>query len=87
MEEANKFVVSLFFFLNFCLVNWQLKVMQQTIEELNKEQESLIDIFAEERDRREREEENLRKKIKVSSLSFMHFIILSETLNGTNLCE
>lgn len=77
----------LFFFLNFCLVNWQLKVMQQTIEELNKEQESLIDIFAEERDRREREEENLRKKIKVSSLSFMHFIILSGTLNGTNLCE
>ncbi|GAY56283.1 protein MICRORCHIDIA 4 [Citrus sinensis] len=45
----------------------QLKVMQQTIEELNKEQESLIDIFAEERDRREREEENLRKKIKDAS--------------------
>lgn len=45
----------------------QLQVAQQTIEELNKEQESLIDIFAEERDRREREEENLRKKIKDAS--------------------
>lgn len=85
METANKLVVS--FFLNFCLVHWQLQVAQQTIEELNKEQESLIDIFAEERDRREREEENLRKKIKVSFLTFMHFTILLQTLNGANLCK
>ncbi|KAL5791544.1 hypothetical protein ACOSP7_000138 [Xanthoceras sorbifolium] len=45
----------------------QLLQAQHKIEELNKEQESLIDIFSEERDRREREEENLRKKIKDAS--------------------
>ncbi|KAK0590553.1 hypothetical protein LWI29_028735 [Acer saccharum] len=45
----------------------QLQEAQHKIEELNKEQESLIDIFSEERDRREREEENLRKKIKDAS--------------------
>jgi phage shock protein A len=41
----------------------QLEKAQQKIEELNKEQESLIDIFAEERDRRENEETNLKKKL------------------------
>uniref|UniRef100_A0A2N9HVP4 Uncharacterized protein n=1 Tax=Fagus sylvatica TaxID=28930 RepID=A0A2N9HVP4_FAGSY len=41
----------------------QLDKAQQKIEELNKEQESLIDIFAEERDRRENEETNLKKKL------------------------
>ncbi|KAJ9163926.1 hypothetical protein P3X46_023548 [Hevea brasiliensis] len=45
----------------------QLKEAQQKIEELNKEQESLIDIFSEERDRRDLEEENLRKKLKDAS--------------------
>ncbi|CAO2818298.1 unnamed protein product [Amaranthus hypochondriacus] len=37
------------------------------IEELNKEQESLIDIFSEERDRRDGEEENLRKRLRDAS--------------------
>ncbi|XP_021775820.1 protein MICRORCHIDIA 7-like [Chenopodium quinoa] len=37
------------------------------IEELNKEQESLIDIFSEERDRRDVEEENLRKRLRDAS--------------------
>lgn len=37
------------------------------IEELNKEQESLIDIFSEERQRRDHEEETLRKKLKDAS--------------------
>ncbi|OAY30716.2 protein MICRORCHIDIA 7 isoform X2 [Manihot esculenta] len=45
----------------------QLKEAQQKIEELNKEQESLIDIFSEERDRRDKEEEKLRKKLKDAS--------------------
>ncbi|KAF2311529.1 hypothetical protein GH714_024598 [Hevea brasiliensis] len=45
----------------------QLKEAQQKIEELNKEQESLIDIFSEERDRRDKEEESLRKKLKDAS--------------------
>lgn len=43
----------------------QLKAAELKIEELNKEQESLIDIFSEERDRRETEERNLRKKLQV----------------------
>lgn len=37
------------------------------IEDMNKEQESLIDIFSEERERRDIEEENLRKKLKDAS--------------------
>ncbi|XP_059443373.1 protein MICRORCHIDIA 7-like [Corylus avellana] len=41
----------------------QLQVAQEKIEELNREQESLIDIFAEERDRRENEEKFLKKKL------------------------
>jgi hypothetical protein len=43
----------------------QLEVAQEKIEELNREQESLIDIFAEERDRRENEEKVLKKKLQV----------------------
>lgn len=42
----------------------QLQEAQTKIEEMNKEQESLIDIFSEERDRRDVEEENLRKKLR-----------------------
>ncbi|KAJ6676445.1 PROTEIN MICRORCHIDIA 7 [Salix viminalis] len=45
----------------------QLQEAQQKVEELNKEQESLIDIFSEERIRRDQEEENLRKKLKDAS--------------------
>ncbi|KAL9335424.1 hypothetical protein Peur_072605 [Populus x canadensis] len=45
----------------------QLQESQQKLEELNKEQESLIDIFSEERDRRDQEEESLRKKLKDAS--------------------
>ncbi|KAJ8772487.1 hypothetical protein K2173_027664 [Erythroxylum novogranatense] len=42
----------------------KLQEAQEKAEELNKEQESLIDIFSEERERRDKEEENLRKKLK-----------------------
>uniref|UniRef100_A0A0A0LTZ4 Morc S5 domain-containing protein n=2 Tax=Cucumis sativus TaxID=3659 RepID=A0A0A0LTZ4_CUCSA len=45
----------------------QLTAAELKIEELSKEQESLIDIFSEERDRRETEEHNLRKKLKEAS--------------------
>ncbi|KAJ6970814.1 hypothetical protein D5086_028556 [Populus alba] len=45
----------------------QLQEAQRKLEELNKEQESLIDIFSEERVRRDQEEENLRKKLKDAS--------------------
>ncbi|KAG2675408.1 hypothetical protein I3760_12G003200 [Carya illinoinensis] len=41
----------------------QLRTVLEKIEELNNEQESLIDIFAEERDRRENEETSLKKKL------------------------
>lgn len=43
----------------------QVEELKQKIEELNKDQERLIDIFSEERQRRDMEEENLRKKLKV----------------------
>lgn len=46
----------------------QLQTAQEKIEELNREQESLIDIFAEERDRRDNEEKNLKKKLQVQYL-------------------
>jgi hypothetical protein len=57
----------------------QLKEAQRKLEELNKEQESLIDIFSEERVRRDQEEENLRKKLKViciTSPPFHHWVEL-----------
>ncbi|XP_077251675.1 protein MICRORCHIDIA 4-like [Tasmannia lanceolata] len=38
--------------------------LERKIEEANKEQEALIDIFSEERNRRDEEEENLRKRLK-----------------------
>ncbi|KAK9705251.1 hypothetical protein RND81_07G042900 [Saponaria officinalis] len=45
----------------------KLQEAKGRIEELNKEQESLIDIFSEERDRRDNEEENLRKRLRDAS--------------------
>ncbi|XP_057417172.1 protein MICRORCHIDIA 7-like [Lotus japonicus] len=45
----------------------QLQDAQQKIEELNKEQETLIDVFSEERDRRDSEEKNLRKRLQDAS--------------------
>lgn len=45
----------------------QLKDVERKFEELNKEQETLIDVFAEERDRRETEEKSLRKKLQDAS--------------------
>ncbi|XP_074567187.1 protein MICRORCHIDIA 7-like [Curcuma longa] len=45
----------------------QLEEAKQKLEEANKEQDALIDVFAEERNRRVKEEENLRKKLKDAS--------------------
>ncbi|KAI3977215.1 hypothetical protein MKX01_035945 [Papaver californicum] len=45
----------------------KLKESEEKIVEMNKEQEAFIDIFAEERCRREKEEENLRSKLKDAS--------------------
>ncbi|XP_058195614.1 protein MICRORCHIDIA 7-like isoform X2 [Rhododendron vialii] len=44
------------------------------IEEMNKEQENLIDIFSEERERRDIEEENLRTKLKEASNTIKELI-------------
>lgn len=53
----------------------QLHKANRKIQELVKEQDSLIDIFSEERERRDIEEENLRKKLKVS-LRICYMILL-----------
>ncbi|KAL6280855.1 hypothetical protein ACE6H2_017736 [Prunus campanulata] len=45
----------------------QLQAAQQKIVEMNKEQETLIGIFSEERERRDNEEANLRKKLQDAS--------------------
>ncbi|KAJ4973725.1 hypothetical protein NE237_006899 [Protea cynaroides] len=45
----------------------QVKEAEQKLELANKEQEALIDIFSEERCRRDSEEENLREKLKTTS--------------------
>ncbi|XP_021286703.1 protein MICRORCHIDIA 7-like [Herrania umbratica] len=52
----------------------ELKGAQEKIEQLNFEQESLINIFSEERDRRDKEEENLRKKLKDASNTIQELI-------------
>ncbi|XP_050224107.1 protein MICRORCHIDIA 7-like [Mercurialis annua] len=64
-----------------------LEEAYQKIEELNKEQESLIDIFSEERDRRDKEEENLRKKFKDASNTIQQLldkVRLLEKMKSTN---
>ena len=43
----------------------QLIDAEKKLEELNNEQETLIDVFAEERDRRDAEEKKLRNKLEV----------------------
>jgi hypothetical protein len=40
--------------------------LERQLETANKEQEALIDIFSEERSRRDEEEESLKEKLKVS---------------------
>ena len=45
---------------------FQVEDLQRQLESATKEQEALIDIFSEERNRRDQEEESLRKKLKVS---------------------
>lgn len=42
---------------------------------MNKEQDTLIDVFTEERTRRDLEEDNLRKKLKVIFLSIFIFLL------------
>ncbi|KAK6920478.1 hypothetical protein RJ641_014156 [Dillenia turbinata] len=65
----------------------QLQEARQKILELNKEQESLIDIFSEERERRDTEEDNLRKKLKDASNTIqdlLHKVKLLERIKSSN---
>ncbi|XP_024976777.1 protein MICRORCHIDIA 7-like [Cynara cardunculus var. scolymus] len=52
----------------------QLEEAKEKSEILNKEQESIIDIFAEERDRRDIEEEALRKKLKEATATIQNLV-------------
>ncbi|KAL0342297.1 UNVERIFIED_CONTAM: protein MICRORCHIDIA 4 [Sesamum calycinum] len=52
----------------------QLQEATRKYDELSKEQESLIDIFSEERQRRDIEEENLRKKLKDASITIQQLL-------------
>ncbi|XP_031490649.1 protein MICRORCHIDIA 7-like [Nymphaea colorata] len=58
----------------------QLEEYKRKLEAASKEQESLIDIFAEERNRRDREEETLRKKLKDA------YTTVQELLQKQQLC-
>ncbi|XP_010239739.1 protein MICRORCHIDIA 7 isoform X2 [Brachypodium distachyon] len=53
--------------------------LQRQLETANKEQEALIDIFSEERSRRDEEEENLREKLKEASSTIQELL---EKLNA-----
>ena len=64
--QLKKLIILILVLVNCFFIFDQLQTAQQKIEELNKEQESLIDIFSEERDRRDNEERNLRQKLLVS---------------------
>ncbi|GAB4845779.1 Protein MICRORCHIDIA 4 [Ancistrocladus abbreviatus] len=61
----------------------KLQAAERKIDELNKEQESLIDIFSEERDRRDIEEENLRKKLKDASNTIQELLDKMRHLENT----
>ncbi|GAV81580.1 HATPase_c_3 domain-containing protein [Cephalotus follicularis] len=52
----------------------ELEEARKKIEQLNKEQESLIDIFSDERNRRDKEEENLRKRLKEASNTIQELV-------------
>ncbi|KAI3673623.1 hypothetical protein L6452_39747 [Arctium lappa] len=52
----------------------QLEEAKEKSEILNKEQESIIDIFAEERDRRDIEEDALRKKLKEATATIQDLV-------------
>jgi len=53
--------------------------LQRQLESATKEQEALIDIFSEERNRRDQEEESLRKKLKDASATIQDLL---EQLNA-----
>ncbi|EMS56221.1 hypothetical protein TRIUR3_06431 [Triticum urartu] len=53
----------------------RLEDLQRQLDTANKEQEALIDIFSEERSRRDEEEENLRQKLKEASNTIQELLL------------
>lgn len=47
------------------LLSLQVQTLKDKLEDVEQEQASLIDVFAEDRDRRDKEEEDLRNKLEV----------------------
>lgn len=65
------------------LLSLKIQTTKDKLEEMEKEQGSLIDIFSEDRDRRDKEEENLRNKLEVLIRSnHISLNIHSESRNG-----
>ncbi|KAL6559602.1 hypothetical protein OROGR_004719 [Orobanche gracilis] len=62
------------------VANTELQEATRKYEELYKEQGSLIDIFSEERERRDKEEENLRKKLKDASNTIQQLLDKTRSL-------
>ncbi|XP_058103032.1 protein MICRORCHIDIA 7-like isoform X2 [Magnolia sinica] len=56
------------------LLKAQFHELEEKLEAANKEQEALIDIFSEERSRRDKEEEILRKKLKDASTTIQELL-------------
>lgn len=62
----------------------RMENVQRQLETANEEQEALVDIFSEERIRRDQEEENLRKKLKEASSTIQDLL---EQLNAARNCS
>ncbi|XP_058093063.1 protein MICRORCHIDIA 7-like [Magnolia sinica] len=63
----------------------QMREWERKLEEANREQEALIDIFSEERNRRDKEEENLRKKLKDATITIQELIEKAASNNTTKI--
>ncbi|ESQ54815.1 hypothetical protein EUTSA_v10024553mg [Eutrema salsugineum] len=61
----------------------EVKLARETIEEMSKEKESLIEIFSEERDRRDGEEEILRNKLEEASNMIEELLNKIKKLEGS----
>ncbi|CAH8384654.1 unnamed protein product [Eruca vesicaria subsp. sativa] len=61
----------------------EVELARQKIEEMSKEQENLIEIFTEERDRRDVEEESLRNKLEEASNTIEELLNKIKNLEGS----
>ncbi|XP_020088409.1 protein MICRORCHIDIA 4-like [Ananas comosus] len=63
----------------------KLEEAEQLVEKLTKEQEALLDIFAEERCRRDSEEERLRKKLEDATAAIRELVKKNSTVSNVKL--